>query len=455
LIAKWSAADSQRSYLLSLTSDNRVRFWASSLGTWGTLQELTSFGTIGTEWTHIAATYDGTTMKIYINGVKDANEVSTVISIFEGTAPLMFGVHPAYITHGWVPGYFKGLIDEVRIWNGALSADEIKSSIMIESYYTHGFCDDFDDGDYSGWSAVTGDASWSVTSDGVLHNDGSVVYPRILVDSTMTYGDYSFEADARLISGPGYALIFRAADHNNFYSFQYDAGLGLRLRLYQFVGFPSGADVAPTVSYNIDDNWHHLKVVVVGNNIKCYIDGNKVFGVTDTDAPAPLTGGIGFRTWGNAVAEFDNVCVAALPLNQYGVWNPDTVPVGIIDEWAITVKVTGGFDDVEDVVVQGGIGADLEVRGLCASQGSATHRRVGKNQQGAWIITWDVGALGAGEEATLTICVATGKNPKDKQEYTRPGIHYLDGGFSATYSYQSVQYQTSKTQRLPIEAVSV
>jgi len=116
------------------------------------------------------------------------------------------------------------------------------------------------------------------------------------------------------------------------------------------------------------------------------------------------------------------------------------------------VKVTGGFDDVEDVVVQGGIGADLTVLGLHPSQGSAEWRRVGKNHQGAWIITWDVGSLGAGDEATLTICVATGMNPMGKQEYTQPGTHYLDGGFSATYSYKGVPYQTFKTQRLPIEA---
>ena len=126
LISKWSAVDNKRSYLVALTADNKVRFWITSVGTWGTLQELTSSGTVGTEWTHIAATYDGTKMNIYINSVKDTNEFSSTISIFTGTAKLMFGVHPAYMTNvRYVPGYFMGILDEVRIWDGALTDDEI------------------------------------------------------------------------------------------------------------------------------------------------------------------------------------------------------------------------------------------------------------------------------------------------------------------------------------------
>ena len=125
LISKWSAVDNQRSYLVALTADNKVRFWITEGGTWGTLKELTSSGTIGTEWTHIAATYDGTKMNIYINSSKDANEFAPTISIFTGTAQLMFGVHPAYITDGWAPRYFKGILDQVRIWDRALTDSEI------------------------------------------------------------------------------------------------------------------------------------------------------------------------------------------------------------------------------------------------------------------------------------------------------------------------------------------
>jgi len=175
------------------------------------------------------------------------------------------------------------------------------------------FRDDFNDGNADGWTPVNSDTSWSVV-DGVLRCTPAITYPRILVDDTLEYENYIFEADARLISGKGYALLFRATDHNNFYSFQYDPGAGNKLRLSQFESpFPTYSDVADMIPYTIDDQWHHLKVAVFENNIKCYVDGNLVFNVDDTVPPAPWTGGIGFRTWAWASAEFDNVMVVSLP----------------------------------------------------------------------------------------------------------------------------------------------
>jgi hypothetical protein len=136
LISKWSAADNQRSYLLALTADNNVRFWITSGGTWGTLKELTSSGTVGMDWTHIAATYDGNDkMTIYIDNAEDTNHVTTNVSIFAGDAPLMFGVHPAYMTDGWVPGYFKGILDEVRIWKVALSSEQLGEVYDFDGFY--------------------------------------------------------------------------------------------------------------------------------------------------------------------------------------------------------------------------------------------------------------------------------------------------------------------------------
>ncbi|MFX1578424.1 MAG: SpaA isopeptide-forming pilin-related protein, partial [Promethearchaeota archaeon] len=187
--------------------------------------------------------------------------------------------------------------------------------------YFEGFTDSFDELDFETWNTAAGDDSWSLTPEGWLLCIPQVSFPRILADPTMGFTDYSFEVDAKLISGPGYALIFRAGDLDNFYSFQYDPGWGLRLRLFQFSDFPGGTDVAPAVPYSIDDSWHHLKVVVVGNNIRCYIDSVKVFDVFDETLPVYLDGGIGFRTWGGARAYFDNVQVLPVtdPLNGWTI----------------------------------------------------------------------------------------------------------------------------------------
>ena len=185
------------------------------------------------------------------------------------------------------------------------------------------FSDSFDDGNYEEWDPVDSGISWSVTATGELCNDGTLYFPRIFADSTMSFTDYVFEADARLLSGKGYALLFRAENHDSFYSFQYDPGylnLNKYLRLCRFSDFDPFVyyDVAEPVECPVPmvyGEWHHMTIQVVGPNIKCYIDGIKVFDVTEA---VPISsGGIGFRTWtqdlGIKTAEFDNVFVLEVP----------------------------------------------------------------------------------------------------------------------------------------------
>lgn len=69
-------------------------------------------------WTHIAGTYDGATMMVYVNGVPDSS-VATNILIPTNNLPLRIGAD----SNG--ENLFSGLIDEVEIFNRALSADEI------------------------------------------------------------------------------------------------------------------------------------------------------------------------------------------------------------------------------------------------------------------------------------------------------------------------------------------
>src|SRR3954468_6694208 len=77
-------------------------------------------------WTHLAVTYDGTTMRLYVNGVL-RNSVTASGGINASTAPLRIGGNTVFS----VPGteYFAGLIDEVRIYNRALSAAEITADM--------------------------------------------------------------------------------------------------------------------------------------------------------------------------------------------------------------------------------------------------------------------------------------------------------------------------------------
>jgi hypothetical protein len=73
-------------------------------------------------WTHLAGTYDGATMRLYVNGVQVASRAQTG-AIATSTNPLQIGGDSI---HGQ---YFAGRIDEVRVYNRALSAAEIQSDM--------------------------------------------------------------------------------------------------------------------------------------------------------------------------------------------------------------------------------------------------------------------------------------------------------------------------------------
>lgn len=73
-------------------------------------------------WTHVAGTYDGSTVKIYTNGVLAASFAQTG-QIAASTDGLFIGGNPYYGHH------FIGTIDEVRIYNRALSAGEVQTDM--------------------------------------------------------------------------------------------------------------------------------------------------------------------------------------------------------------------------------------------------------------------------------------------------------------------------------------
>jgi Concanavalin A-like lectin/glucanases superfamily/Fibronectin type III domain/Viral BACON domain len=74
-------------------------------------------------WTHLAATYDGANLRLYVNGVQAASRAITG-SIRASTGALRIGGNGT-----WNDEWFSGLIDEVRLYNRALSAAEIQADM--------------------------------------------------------------------------------------------------------------------------------------------------------------------------------------------------------------------------------------------------------------------------------------------------------------------------------------
>ena len=73
-------------------------------------------------WTHLAATYDGATLRLFVNGVQVGTRAVT--------GPLLTSTGALRIGGNSVWGeYFQGRLDEIRIYNRALTPAEIQTDM--------------------------------------------------------------------------------------------------------------------------------------------------------------------------------------------------------------------------------------------------------------------------------------------------------------------------------------
>jgi hypothetical protein len=72
----------------------------------------------------LATSYDGTTQRLYVNGVQVASRAQTGATKISAS-PLRIGGDSVW------GEYFQGLIDEVRVYNRALSASEIQADMGL------------------------------------------------------------------------------------------------------------------------------------------------------------------------------------------------------------------------------------------------------------------------------------------------------------------------------------
>ena len=77
---------------------------------------------VANTWSHLAVTYDGATLILYVNGVQVAS-LSQSGNIGASTSPLQIGGDTVYSQ------FFAGTIDEVRVYNQALSQLQIQADM--------------------------------------------------------------------------------------------------------------------------------------------------------------------------------------------------------------------------------------------------------------------------------------------------------------------------------------
>jgi hypothetical protein len=95
-----------------------VRFNQQTSGNLYRINGVTPYPTDGTTWMHVAATYDGATMRLYVDGVEDSSEAAT-FAIATNDLPLAIGSQSDGMR------LFNGAIDDARLYGYALDAGEI------------------------------------------------------------------------------------------------------------------------------------------------------------------------------------------------------------------------------------------------------------------------------------------------------------------------------------------
>ncbi|MES2649826.1 MAG: LamG-like jellyroll fold domain-containing protein, partial [Bacteroidota bacterium] len=95
------------------------RFNATTNGNTYRVVSNSSYPVNGTTWMHVAVTFDGTASKIYVNGNLDVSVT------YGGTIAIKTNTSPLYIGSLQTANRWRGAVDDIRIYRGALNASEI------------------------------------------------------------------------------------------------------------------------------------------------------------------------------------------------------------------------------------------------------------------------------------------------------------------------------------------
>jgi len=192
IIGRWHSSSNSNRWELFKEAENGLSVYVSSDGTAsGQINATTGVGTVTSDvWYHLVGMREGNSLKIYLNGTeKDSTPIA--FSIPDDDLPVMMGRHNSVSPH-----YFGGAIDDVRIYNRALSAEEIgeiyESGTPVNYYYVDGVDgDDLNDG-------LTPETAFAMIQTGIdTAEDGDtvLVYPDLYLE------ELDFDGKAITVAG--------------------------------------------------------------------------------------------------------------------------------------------------------------------------------------------------------------------------------------------------------------
>jgi hypothetical protein len=257
-------------------------------------------------WTHLAVTYDGAYLRLYVNGALTSTQaVSNPGSLLTSEGPLHIGCAPAYNEN------FRGRIDEVRVYDRALSAAEVgldmetpletpKAGPVAEWSFDEGKGTTAADLTGHGHTATISKATWTRGRFGdALKFDGKSSCASVAGSSELDFNEeFTLETWVRPEGLGLHSVIAQedeaAAESEDPFAYALLSGdeenEGPRIWV-RHPGGERGSAVGPTLPQGA---WSHLAVTDDGAYLRFYVNGD----LTDTQPAVPLTTGSGPLTIG-------------------------------------------------------------------------------------------------------------------------------------------------------------
>ncbi len=122
IIEKYDFETNNREWAFEMDSGGHLyHFWSKDGGDVNATYFLTDWVASLNKWYHVAAVLSNGNLKLYVDGEQKLDKTSGITSIHDGSSSVSIGA--AYYGN---TSYFNGKIDDIRIYNRALSDAEVK-----------------------------------------------------------------------------------------------------------------------------------------------------------------------------------------------------------------------------------------------------------------------------------------------------------------------------------------